>query len=304
MSDQDTWWSFTTVVLPSIIHKLFLQGTPKRSADVYHKVRKLHGWEGHFHTYPATIEVPRWPEGMNSARLRLLKDDMGSAQFAREIELRLTASETAMVPMEWIEGALDYGLEFYTSWDPSTPGEVIGGVDLATARNTGDWTTFWYQHIDEDRHRTLIHAERRQGLKLRDRRNKEDFQRLLIKHNKALHPDVVAIEDNVFQSTYVEEIRQTTDVPVRGYTTTAAKHDLIKGVNRLAVLLENSKVTFPYGPKCRPEVEAIIQGLTQLEMRDGRIRGHVEDYVMSWYMAEKATSQAVDPLKAWQFLSK
>lgn len=105
-------------------------------------------------------------------------------------------------------------------------------------------------------------------------------------------PALIHIESNAAQQVYSDEMRRTTDLPVKEFVTLASnKYPLDRGVPSLRLLLESGKLVIPRGDeRSRQITDAWIEECTQFGFIDGKMQGigaH-DDMVMGWWLAEEA----------------
>nr|MCH9838595.1 hypothetical protein [bacterium] len=105
-------------------------------------------------------------------------------------------------------------------------------------------------------------------------------------------PALIFIESNAMQQIYTDEMRRTTDLPVKEFITLATnKYPLDRGVPGLRILLENRKLTIPRGDEYSVKQSDVwINECTQFGFVNGKLQGAGEhdDTVMAWWFASEA----------------
>lgn len=123
--------------------------------------------------------------------------------------------------------------------------DLIGGVTKAgsaggSVSKKASFFAIFVAGVDGNGTRRVLNIVRKRGLTFQ-------MQKDEIKALRRYGPKLIAIEDNNTQRWMVSDLIETTDLPVKGFTTGANKWDPITGVESLALELENGKWIFPYG---------------------------------------------------------
>lgn len=163
-----------------------------------------------------------------------------------------------------------YGLKIFqgvdlisTKIDPKNPAENKKGAYFS--RFTVGVDKFGVKYV------LNIHRERGMSFRAQVARIKEGARKF--------SPELIVVEDNQSQTWIVQELRNTTDIPIMSFTTTAKKRDLEEGVPSLALEFENGKIVLPYGDnKTREIMDVFVDELT------GYPFANTSDVLMSFYL--------------------
>lgn len=239
-------------------------GTPFHASDLYGDLKSKsiqatgnpRGW--FVVEYPAIFPDGRvlWPGRWDYATLMDKRATQGNIIFSRENLCRPITNESSIFPMKVLERSLvrmdgytlvrnrdDYALKFPT---------VVVGCDFAISANVGsDYSVFSVWGVDDNREMWLMHLYREKG-----RTFHEQIQ-VLRAINVRFRPNIMVVEQNTFQSIFVQE-GDRQGLPVMGHTTGIDKFDLKKGWPALAVLFERGKIHIPVGDKYSQDVKDLI----------------------------------------------
>lgn len=271
--------------------QIIVVGTPFHQADLYADLSK--NPEYTFKRYQALHgpkERPLWPARYSKQRLEQKRREIGTIRFTREFQCEPVADDMSLFPIPLFKGdpteqpTVRLGMP-YSFWERAGVTPYIG-VDFALSSSAqADYMVVWVMGIDRFGNRWIIDIQRGKGL---------SYQRQLSMINDAgrkYQPALVFLEANQMQRIFGDELIRTTDLPVRKFVTTAAKHLLDKGVPSLRVLLENGKFRIPRGDQRSIEMTDIwIDEMRALTWVDGQIKsvGTHDDTAMACWICDQA----------------
>lgn len=220
-------------------------GTPFHSNDLYGDLKSKTGW--HVREYPAIFPDGKilWRERWGFKELLEKRETQGNLIFSRENLVKPVTNESTIFPDEVIRRAY-VGMQDYT-FARSKDGykikfdRIVTSVDFSISSSVGaDYTVIMTAGIDDKDNIWLMNITRFKGKKFAE-------QMAVIKQiNVAFKPDVIMMEDNVFQQIFVQESDRV-GLPVQGHTTGKNKYDLKAGLPGLAILFERGKIRIPRG---------------------------------------------------------
>jgi phage terminase large subunit-like protein len=274
--------TLTPIVNPDT-GKIVVIGTRKHPQDLHSELGKNPRYRQFvFRALGDDGETPLWPERWPKERLLREKEEIGSLVFAQEYQNEPISEETAYFRREWIERCLCSGSRMAAGYSGDMP--VFTGWDLSVVTDRAraeehdtDYTVGITIALGDDGTRHVLDIYRERGL--------TPSQILDVMKTKAgnFKPTVIAIENNLFQSLYEQQLISTTDLPVVGHTTGREKMDVYKGVPSLSVLFENGKYRLPCGDeRSRAMVDILANELVGLG-----VEAH-DDTVMALWIAECA----------------
>lgn len=305
LNDEDMWSdvtrkknieyfksAITNMVPPN--GQMIVVGTPYHAADLYGWLRKNPLYK--FCRFPGIytdgkgVERALFPWRWSIARLKEKRVEIGSVSFAREILCQPISDDISIFP---------YHL-FPKCFDPlsvcGVPGRTLHarglrtymGVDIARSSSVGaDYFVIFVMAYDpKDGTHIVMDIRRSRGLAFRDQL--EEIKRAA----ELYEPDLIFIESNAMQQVYTDEMRRTTDLPVKEFVTLATnKYPLDRGVPSLRILLENQKIVIPRGDAASCVLTDVwIDEATQFGFIDGKLQGIGEhdDTVMAWWFVCEA----------------
>lgn len=274
--------------------QVIVVGTPYHAADLYGWLRKNPVYA--FRRYPGIIKDKEtgedralFPWRWTLEKLYGKKEEIGSVAFTREILCQPISDDLSIFPSYLFPSLFD---DHLTMRPTRTEIEARGwttymGVDIARSANVGaDFFVIFVIATDDHGQHYIIDIRRSKGL---------PFQRQLeeMKIVASLYdPALIFIESNAMQQIYTDEMRRTTDLPVKEFITLATnKYPLDRGVPGLRILLENRKLTIPRGDAYSVTQSDIwIEECTQFGFFNGKLQGAGEhdDCVMAWWFASEA----------------
>lgn len=268
---------------------LGLVGTPFRANDLYGHL-KANGWPSF--EYPAIFPDGRllWPERWNYEGLMAKRKSQGNLIFSRELLVKPVTSDATIFPIEILNTAFirmeQYTLVRNIESFPIKFVRVVTGCDFAISGSVGaDYSTFMTFGIDESERMWLVHAVRVKGMSFHQ-------QVATIKMiNTEFRPDVIGMEDNIFQTIFVQEADRQ-GLPVIGLTTGRNKNDLRSGLPSLAIMFERGMFRIPTGDQFSKDfADALTLEFMSVAFTDKGLQGTLEhdDIAMcTWKCVETA----------------
>lgn len=284
---------------------ILVVGTPFHEQDLYGHLAST--GEYTVVDYPAIDRegAVLFPERYSAARLARKERTLGAARFGREFRLRTVTDDTSLFPARMFEGPevrQTYRLGLDAAHWRSLGMTTYIGIDLAMSAETGaDFTAVFGVAVDAYGNRWLAEIRHHRGMSF-------PAQIGMIKDVcTLLQPAVVYIESNQMQRIFTDEVRRTTDIPVKAFFTsgvqpkhpshrpmasvTQGKHHLERGLPSLSIGLENRKWRVPRGDARSIELtDRWIGEMGALTWQDGRVVsvGDHDDLVMAAWMADAA----------------
>lgn len=275
--------------------QICIVGTPYHVSDLYGWLRKNPKYV--FRRFPGIIKDPKsgqqhalFPWRWTLEQLLDKKEEIGSVSFAREILCEPITDDIAIFPSYLFPPCQDDRLSARPTLAEIERRQlqVYAGIDIARSASVGaDYFVIYVMGKDPLGNRHVLDIQRFKG---------ESFKRQLERvelMNAKYQPQLVFIEANAMQQVWSDELRRTTDVPVKEFVTLASnKYPLDKGVPSLRILLENEKLVIPWADDgfTRKIIGPWIEECTQFGFIDGKLQGIGEhdDTVMAWWFAEEA----------------
>jgi hypothetical protein len=269
-------------------------GTPYHAGDLWGFLRRNPVYK--FKRYPAIIKDAKtgkeraiFPWRWSLEALKGKKAEIGSVAFTREILCQPISDDLSIFPSHLFPPLYDPQMKIRPNPRDLRAKGIITymGVDLARSASVGaDYFVIFVIGVDSNENHYVVDIRRHQGLEFR-------AQLALIEQvGKHYDPALIFIESNAFQQIYTDEMRRTTDLPVKPFVTLATnKYPLDKGVPSLRILLENQKIVIPRGDELSVQVtDEWIEECTQFGFVDGKLQGagDHDDTVLAWWFAEEA----------------
>lgn len=271
-------------------------GTPFHAGDLWGWLRK--NPEYVFKRYPGIYKdrhgneralFPwRWPLD----QLRRKKREIGPVAFTREILCQPISDDLSIFPSQLWPPLRDETLTLRPSLQEIKERQLscFAGVDIALSANVGsDYFVVFVVGVDPLGNHYVVDIVRRHGWGFQEQ------LRLIEETCRRYDVELCFIESNQAQRVWSDEMKRSTDVPVKEFFTTAQnKYPLDRGLPSLRMLIENGKMVIPYGDaysieKCDIWMEEGIQ----FGFVDGKLQGagDYDDTIMAWWMAEEAAKQ-------------
>lgn len=238
---------FHAVIMNMIVPKgqVIVVGTPFHANDLYGDLKSKKGW--HVREYPAIFPDGKilWRERWSFQDLLDKRETQGNLIFSRENLVKPVTSESTIFPDDVIKRAY-MGMESFTfvnsrSAFPMKFEQVVTGVDFSISSSVGaDYTVMLTAGIDEQENIWLLNMTRFKGKKFAEQMHAMQVI------NQNFSPDLMVLEQNVFQQIYVQE-GERFGLPVEGHTTGKNKYDLKNGLPGVAILFERGKIKIPRG---------------------------------------------------------
>lgn len=257
---------FHSVIMNMLVPggQIIVVGTPFHASDLYgdlksksiHSTGNKKGW--FVIEYPAIFPDGRilWPQRWSFFDLMDKKATQGNIIFSRENLCRPITNESSIFPLSVLQQSL-IGMEKYTvvrNRDdfPIKFNTVVVGCDFAISANVGaDYSVFTIWGVDDERGMWLLNMYREKGKTFH-----EQIQ-MLKNINVRYRPNIMVVEQNTFQSIFVQE-GDKQGLPVMGHTTGIDKFDLKSGWPAVAVLFERRKIHIPIGDKQSQDIKDLI----------------------------------------------
>lgn len=261
---------FHSVIMNMLVPggQIIVVGTPFHSLDLYGDLKNKRGW--FVIEYPSIFPDGRvlWPQRWCFKDLMEKRETQGNMIFSRENLCRPIVNEASIFPMSTLMRSIQ-GMDKYTLVKnrddfPIKFTKVIVGCDFSISANVGaDYTVFSVWGVDDNtQERWLLYMYREKG--------KTYFEQMqtLKSINIRFRPDLMVLEQNVFQSIYVQESDRQ-GLPVVGHHTGVDKYDLKDGWAGVALDMERGKVHIPTGDKYSEDMKDLIfQDLSSIAFTD------------------------------------
>jgi phage terminase large subunit-like protein len=285
---MEAWFYETLLPVLEPNGRLIVVGTAWNLEDLYHKLIKQPTFKVR-KRYKAildeTTQEVLWKSRWSYETLMIRKAESGSHAFNKSYQNEAIASEDAVFQPEWVRAAKDKGLNRtlipyldYAKWDLGKM-TITCGIDLAISqKDNSDFTAM------------VVIGRTKDGMKiplfmLRDKLSPKQTKDWIISINERFQPDMFMVETNGYQAALQRDLADTTDLPIKGYTTGGEKFDVDIGLNSIAVEMENEKWIFPYS-QTDPETIRLIDYLSEGLLKFPS--GHTEDLAMAMWFANNA----------------
>lgn len=273
--------------------QLLAVGTPLHAADMMAYLAKNPAYVAR--RAPGILKDGRggeralWPWRRTLEQTHAKKTEIGSVAFAREVMLQPISDDLAIFPAALFPPCFDMLAKLRPSHAvlKEAGWTCYMGVDIAmSASVAADYFVMFVIGVDSHGFHHIVDIRRHKGM---------PFHKQLSEIERwAKHYDcqLVLIESNQAQRVWSDEMKRTTDVPVKEFLTGASnKYALDKGIPSLRILLENEKVVIPRGD----ERSIVLTDIWMAECQafgfiDGKLQGAGEhdDTVMAWWFAAEA----------------
>lgn len=238
---------FQAVIMNMIVPngQVVVVGTPFHANDLYGDLKSKKGW--HVREYPAIFPDGRilWSDRWDLQDLLDKRETQGNLIFSRENLVKPVTNESSIFPDEVIRRSY-VGMEDYVFVNTRDAYRkkfdmVVTSIDFSISSSVGaDYTVMITTGIDENDNIWLMNITRFKGKKFSE-------QIAMMKQiNTNFRPDLMILENNVFQQIFVQE-GERYGLPVEGHTTGTNKYDLKAGLPGLAILYERGKIKCPRG---------------------------------------------------------
>lgn len=267
--------------------KVRVIGTPFSYTDIYQQLGENSVYTLRIYPCLNSLNEPLWPERWNYDALMERKAEMGSLLFTREYMCVPISTGTTLFNPEFLDSAKNKDLVLKPLRREGH--KYFVGIDPAISTD-GDYNVITVLEMDENENKSIVYIDRAKNVQFR-----ENIQKVKIV-NQLFNPDAVFFESNGFAKSFIQEIRNSSDVRIHDFTTTRRKKQEI--ILNLQMTLENGKMNFPYGnEESRRVTGELIGELSMFAINEnGKFEGvgaH-DDMVMSLALANAATFQSTD----------
>lgn len=278
---------FQAVIMNMVIPggQVGVVGTPFHNADLYGDLKSKRGW--HCREYPAIFPdgTVLWRERWGLDELLEKRETQGNLIFSRENLCKPVTNESSLFPMDVIQRSY-IGMDDYIFTNSRDAyklkfNNVVTSCDFSISASVGaDYTVITTTGVDENDNIWLMNITRFKG------KNFSEQMAIIKGINSAFQPDMIIMENNVFQQIFVQESDKM-GLPVRGHTTGSNKYDLKLGVPGLALLYERGKIRCPRGNQAsRDTADMLANELMSTTFTENGIEGVGEhdDCMMSLWL--------------------
>ena len=266
-------------------------GTPFHLMDLYGELKN--NTEYYYKEFPAEIDGrPLWSIRYSIDSLHRKEREIGTIRYGREYLVSPISDNMSIFPMFLFKGhpveQFNYILGLGQNYWKDQNIDIYIGVDFAiSASAQADYTVVITLGLDSLGNRWIIDIFREKGLSYQEQ--KSYLINTGIKYGDSLQ--LMLLESNQMQAIFGNELIIETDLPIKNFTTTAAKHSLENGIPALRLLFENKKFRFPRGDLHSIEMTDILiselHSMTFLEGAVTSIMDH-DDMVMALWLANNA----------------
>lgn len=292
---------FHSVIMNMLVPggQIIVVGTPFHSSDLYGDLKTKQGW--FVIEYPAIFPDGRilWPHRWGFKDLMEKKASQGNIIFSRENLCRPITNEASIFPMNILIRSLvrmeNYTLVRNRDDFPMKFSKVVVGCDFSISSSVGaDYTVFSVWGVDDETgERWLLWLYREKG--------KSFYEQMQILRgiNVRYRPDVMVLEQNVFQQIFVQESDRA-GLPVIGHNTGIDKYDLKTGWPGLALDFERNKIHIPIGDKYSQDMKDLIftdLGSVAFTEKGLESVGEHDDISSSFWLAKLGASKLTTGFK-------
>lgn len=274
------WYKAVSVGRMSVRGKILVVGTAYHPKDLLHDLARQKTFKYfRFPVYDSAGNIA-WPEKWTQDRIDFMREEMGPAEFARQMLCLARDDDEARFKQDWIDAALAAGEGLQLVYQlEEIPADcyTFTGVDLAVKKKKRADETVFFTFIEDSRgRRRLLNIEAGKFT------GPEIVQKIVDHHRR--YGSIVVVEDNAAQDFILQFAKEENSIPagvVVPHTTTKAKRDPIFGVEGLAVELSQNKWMIPcQAKKVSAQVERWIE-----EMLFYSPKSHTGDRLMACYFA-------------------
>lgn len=263
--------------------KVLVVGTAYHPKDLLHELgeQKRFVW----YRFPVinTLGKIAWPSLWPMTRIEQMREELGPAEFARQLLCRARDDDEARFKQTWIDEALRKGqmLTLRSRLDEVPEGcFVFTGVDIGVKKGKrSDLTAIFTFMEDAKGMRTLLWIEAGKFT------GPEIVRRIEDHHER--YQSFIAVENNAAQDFILQFMAEGSHVPVIPHTTGKQKKDPLLGVEGLAVEMAKGLWIIP-NARPEPEIDAWIS-----EMLFYTPKIHTGDRLMASYFAREVARQKI-----------
>ena len=173
--------------------------------------------------------------------------------------------------------------------------KVVVGCDFSISSSVGaDYTVFSVWGVDDETgERWLLWLHREKG------KSYYEQMQILRAINLRYRPDIMVLEQNVFQQIFVQEADRA-GLPVIGHTTGIDKYDLKTGWPSLALDFERGKIHIPIGDKFSQDMKDLVftdLGSVAFTEKGLESVGSHDDISSSFWLARLGANQMTSGFK-------
>ncbi len=258
--------------------KVLVVGTAYHPQDLLHKLARQRGMRAVRFPVINSAGIVAWPDAWPPERIAEMREELGPAEFARQLLCRARDDDEARFKQAWIDIAMEKGegLKLIYSLETVPEGcRTFTGVDLASSRKRKSDETVFFTFIEDTKgNRLLLWIEA-------GKFTANDIVRKALEHRQRYHGTII-VENNGAQDFIYQLLEEgDRDLPVVPHTTTKAKHDPILGVEGLAGELQKGRWIIPNDhKKVGVQVDIWIS-----EMLFYSPKAHTGDRLMACYFA-------------------
>lgn len=271
-------------------------GTPFHMADLWGFLRKnpvyaFRRYPGIYRARTTGEEKALFPWRWTLRALKEKKREIGPVAFTREILCQPISDDLSIFPSYIFDAGKKLGANITLRPNRETLKArqltCYMGVDIAmSASVAADYFVIFVVGIDPMGMHYIVDIDRTKGLAFHQQLDR--IEQMAKRYDVAL----CFIESNQAQRVWSDEMKRTTDVPVKEFQTLATnKYPLDKGIPGLRILLENEKYVIPRGDAYSiKQTDIWLEEATAFGFVDGKLQGAGEhdDTVMAWWMAVEA----------------
>jgi hypothetical protein len=270
------WYKAVAVGRQSKRMKILVVGTAYHPKDLLHELSRQRRWK--WFRFPVIKDGQvAWPESWPPERIESLREELGPAEFARQMLCFARDDDESRFKQSWIDEALRKGQHMtlkHRLEDVPEGCYTFTGVDIGVGRKKrNDLTAFFTYLEDKKGHRTLLWLEA-------GKYTGPEIVSMIFDHHERYHSRI-AVENNAAQDFILQFMPKNHNVPVMPHTTGRQKRDPRLGVEGLAIELSNGRWTIPNARK-EPEIEAWVT-----EMLFYNPIAHTGDRLMASYFARE-----------------
>jgi hypothetical protein len=279
------WYKAVAVGRASRRTKILVVGTAYHPKDLLHELSEQKHWV--WYRFPVVNSKGHvaWPSLWPPDRIQRMKEELGPAEFARQLLCLARDDEEARFKQSWITEAMRKGQHLnlvYRLEDGDLPEGcfTFTGVDIGVKKGKrSDLTSLFTFMEDQKGIRTLLWIES-------GKYTGPDIVRRIEDHHQR-YGSFIAVENNAAQDFILQFMAEGSHVPVVPHTTGRQKKDPLLGVEGLAVELCNGKWIIP-SANIEPEVEAWVS-----EMLFYSPKVHTGDRLMASYFAREVARRKI-----------
>lgn len=259
----------------------------------------LHGWlakneEFFSKRYPGILdyngpnERALFPQLWTVERLKRRKRLIGNVAFTREILVEPISDDLSLFPFHLFPPLYEPHLTIRPTIEQirERGWTTYMGVDVAISASVGaDYFVMFVIGVDRQGNHHVVDIRRHRGMPF-------NTQLENIEHwAKYYDCQLVLIEANQAQKVWSDEMKRTTDVPVKEFVTLASnKYPLDKGMPSLRILIENGKIRIPRGNHESVVItDEWINEMVQFGFFQGKLQGtgaHDDQAMAFWFSCE------------------